>query len=110
MPDITWTELWRLFHKRWGSDHESPEYVKKQWVEMQEFLEFQQSKIGTDVAAAVNKTLEAAEKIAYRFATHPAPAPMTEWARGSIQSARDIFFAIAALRNTGAESKGSDNA
>ena len=54
------------------------------------------------ITAAVREALEEVEKIAHRFATHPAPVPMTEWARGAIQSARDIFFAIAALRKTDA--------
>lgn len=36
---MTWPEFWHMFHRRWGSDHESPEYVKAEWNEMQRFLE-----------------------------------------------------------------------
>ena len=36
---MTWVEFWALFHRRWGSDHESPEYQKSEWNEMQRFLE-----------------------------------------------------------------------
>ena len=36
---MSWVEFWALFHRRWGSDHESPEYQKLEWNEMQRFLE-----------------------------------------------------------------------
>lgn len=36
---MTWQKFWTLFHARWGSDHESPEYAKDEWRKMQLFLE-----------------------------------------------------------------------
>ena len=36
----TWpTELLALFHRRWGSDHESPEYCKKEWQRLERLVQ-----------------------------------------------------------------------
>lgn len=36
---IEWERFWALFHRRWGSDHESSEYVKQEWKELQAMME-----------------------------------------------------------------------
>ena len=39
-PSYTWPpRLLHLFHKRWGSDHESPEYNKAEWQEMEVIIQ-----------------------------------------------------------------------
>jgi hypothetical protein len=35
---MDWHKFWILFHKAWGQVHESPEYDKKIWNEMQDML------------------------------------------------------------------------
>ena len=39
-PEMTWTEFWRLFHRRWGSDRgddDAPQsgYDKQEWMRLQ---------------------------------------------------------------------------
>jgi hypothetical protein len=36
---MNWPQFWELFHRRWGSDADSPEYVKVEWKQIQEFLQ-----------------------------------------------------------------------
>ena len=36
---MDWKKFWKVFHKTWGECHESPEYNKQNWLDMQEMLE-----------------------------------------------------------------------
>jgi hypothetical protein len=41
---MDWNKFWGLYHKAWGQAHDSPEYDKKVYEEMQRMLWQEQEK------------------------------------------------------------------